>query len=100
MQLLTVLTLIYAGVLVLALAVSLIAIRLRLGAIDHALEGARASLGRVCAASEPLHDELAPIEERLKEALRSVNEAADELDGAHDAIEQRAERVPAASTGG
>ncbi|MBW3554612.1 MAG: hypothetical protein KY466_13945 [Gemmatimonadetes bacterium] len=97
MTLLIWLTLAYAAILVLALAVGLIMVWLRLRGIDRGLEAAHDSLVRVRDASAGLDDGIEPLRERLLAAIRALQEAAEELAGAEEKV---AERSGAAAGGG
>jgi septal ring factor EnvC (AmiA/AmiB activator) len=89
------LTLGYAVILVLALAIGLTAIWWRLRGIDRALAAARDSLTRVRDATAPLETAIEPMRERMLESARSLQTAARELSAADEGLERRLERVPA-----
>lgn len=97
MTLLLWLTLAYAAVLVLVLAVGLITVWLRLRGIDRALGSARQSLGEVCDATTGLDAALDPLVERLMGTVESLERAASELS---DADQRLRERMGAAPAGG
>lgn len=86
MTLLIWLTLAYAAVLVLALAVGLTVVWLRLRRIDRGLEAARDSLVRTRDASAGLDDGIDPLRERLLAAIEALHEAAEDLSGAEEAV--------------
>lgn len=86
MTVLTVLTLVYAGILVAALAASLITILVYLRRIGRTLGEAREALSEVAAASGPLQEPL----ERLEDELAA---AADALEPGAEALERAWERL-------
>lgn len=86
MTLLIWLTLGYAAVLVLALAVGLTMVWLRLRRIDRGLAAARDSLVRTRDASAGLDDGIDPLRERLLAAISALHEAAEDLSGAEEAV--------------
>lgn len=89
MTLLLWLTIGYAAVLVLVLAVGLILVWLRLRAIDRALEATRDALVRASDASGDLDDRVAPLRERLLSAFAALQEAGDDLSEADERIRER-----------
>lgn len=95
MQVLLVLTLIYAAVLVLALAISLIAIWWQLRGVDRALDAARGSLEGVRDATQALDERLTPIGEPLLEALTEFQTAAQELSEADRRVREHFHGAPA-----
>lgn len=97
MRLLLWLTLAYAAVLVLTLAVGLTVAWLRLRSIDHGLAAAHAALVRVEVASASLDDEIAPLRDRLLAAIDALQVAGEDLTGAEERIR---ERVRATAAGG
>lgn len=86
METLVTLTLIYAGVLVLALAVSLTAIWISLRRIAAALADARAALVTVGRETEPLGPYLEPLREAFEGGAGELVEARTRLAGADDRL--------------
>jgi uncharacterized protein HemX len=78
MQLLTVLTLIYVAVLVLALAVSLTAILYYLYRINNVLGEAQAALAAVQEHSRPLENQMEQLKESVTSAAYTLTTAAEE----------------------
>jgi uncharacterized protein YoxC len=96
MQLLTILTLIYIGILILALAVSLIAIWVHLRRVDGALEEAAHALQEIGNKSEPLEGYMQKLLETWGEAAEDIQQAEAGLTGANEhleALERRSETV-------
>lgn len=92
MELLHLLTLIYAAVLVVALAASLIAILVYLRRIDSALEHARAGLERAGTATQPLSSGLRHLDREVEAAHAHLERAAGLLGEAEREISGAAER--------
>lgn len=83
------LTLAYAAVLVLALAVGLTTVWLRLRGIDRALDAARSSLLETRDATSGLPDAIDPLVHRLMATVESLEEAAGELREADERVKER-----------
>lgn len=88
MEVLKVLTWIYVAVLVLALAVSLIAILVYLWRIAG-------SLGKARAALEAVRDETAPLDEPLEQLQGASGGAAEELSKARESLARADDRLEA-----
>ena len=86
MALLRVLTLVYAGVLVTALATALIVIAVYLWRIARVLGDVRTALGEVRNRTAPLRQHLGPLEALTKEHVREFEDAASALDGLRDRL--------------
>lgn len=89
MKLLLWLTLGYAAVLVLVLAVGLVLAWLRLRGIDRALEAARDSLLQVRDASAGLDDRVVPLREPLMAAVGALQHAGEDLSEADERVRER-----------
>lgn len=89
MTLLLWLTLAYLAILVLALAVGLTLVWLRLRAVDRGLAAAHSSLLRVAEASAPLEEQIAPLRDRLLAAIDALEVAAEDLTGAEERVRER-----------
>lgn len=89
MTILTWLTLGYAAVLVLVLAVGLLTVWLRLRGIAAALGAARDALARVRDATGGLDEGIAPLRDQLLEAVQALESAADDLGAAGDRVRER-----------
>lgn len=99
MRLLTVLTLIYAAVLVLALAATLTLIAVYLWRIARALHDTLAALGQVRDRTAPLQQHLAPLGALAGAPLQEIADAADTLARVRDRLADTAQTT-AAGTGG
>lgn len=93
MELLRVLTLIYAAVLVLALAASLIAILLYLRKTSRALGAARAALAEARRESLALQEHLSPLEGLSREAADEFKAAEAWVGQADEALAALLERL-------
>ncbi len=95
MELLRVITLIYAGVLVLALAASLTAILIYLRKIASALGDTYDALALVEERTRPLEELLQPLNPALKGSIADLQETAARLEHADEALDKIAERLGA-----
>jgi hypothetical protein len=93
-ELLRILTLIYAAVLVLALAASLAAIWIYLRRIAHALGEVREALAVAGRETEPFEDVLRPLRDLFEETAGEMDAAESALERTEEAL---AERLDAAS---
>jgi hypothetical protein len=93
MQLLLILTLVYAAVLVLALAASLIAIWVFLRRVGNALGEAYDALVRVEERTRPLEQLLEPFAQQLERTRREVQEAEARFSSGGGRLAEFAERV-------
>jgi hypothetical protein len=104
MTVLIVVTLVYAAILVLALAASLTAILVYLVRINRELDGVRNALASVPAAAEPLGRHLEPLEEPLDSTVEALEMAEKNLARAADVLAIRLQpssrREPSAEQGG
>lgn len=94
MELLRTLTLVYAGILTVALAASLIAILFYLLRIARALGGVKEELGRTAARTEPIRTLLEPLRDEAGAAGRALEHAEADLgraDARLDALAARAD---------
>lgn len=90
MDLLRILTLVYAAVLVLALAASLLAIWIHLRRISHALGKVREALGAARRETGPLEDSLRPLRDLLEETAGEMKAAECALERAEEVVAERA----------
>ncbi len=95
MELLRIITLVYAGVLVLALAASLTAILIYLRKIASALGDTYDALARVEEGTRPLEDLLEPLNLALQGSITDLKETAARLKHADEALDRLAERLGA-----
>lgn len=95
MELLRTLTLIYAAVLVLALAASLITIWLYLRRIGGVLEDVRAALGATQRETAPMESLFEPLGEALGGCGDTVRKARSSLEHANERLGALAERAGA-----
>jgi hypothetical protein len=93
MALLRVLTLVYAGVLVAALATALIVIAVYLWRIARVLGDVRAALGEVRDRTAPLRQHLGPLEALTAEHVQEFEDAASALDSARDRLDELGEQT-------
>lgn len=93
MELLRLVTLVYAGVLVLALAVSLTAIWVYLRRIAGALGGAREAFSRVATETEHLDPNLHPLRDLSREAAEEMSAAESALESADERLSALLERL-------
>lgn len=102
MTVLTVATLVYAAVLVLALAASLITILVYLVRVGRALGEVEEALADVTRESAPLREPLERFEQAVKDSAAEVTTAEQTMDEALRGLEQRLPAPPgqAASAGG
>lgn len=100
MELLRTLTLIHAGVLVLALAASLTAIWIELRRIAAALGGTRAALAMVEERTRPLDEGIRPFARDLERASRSLQDARARLAWADDRLNELPEPAGAGAGSG
>jgi HAMP domain-containing protein len=89
MELLLFLTLIYIGVLVVALAASLIAIWIYLRRISRALGEVREALAAARRETGPLEDALRPLRDLFEETAGEMNAAESALEQADEALAER-----------
>lgn len=92
MDLLRLVTLVYAGLLVTALAFSLIAIWLYLRRIGRALAAVREELQQVGGHTQKLKHPLETLAEGTADAARSLKKASVSLEGSREWLESLAER--------
>lgn len=86
MALLRVLTLIYAGVLVVALATVLTLIAIQLWRIGTVLSRARERLALTAERTRPLRDAMPPTHDKVNEKVRELEVAARQMTTVRDAI--------------
>ena len=91
MALLRVLTLVYAGVLVTALATALIVIAVYLWRIALVLGDVRTALGEVRDRTAPLRQHLGPLEALTEEHVQEFDDAASVLDSVRDRLTEPGE---------
>lgn len=87
MELLRTLTLIWSGVLVLALAASLTAIWLYLRRIASALADVREALAGVTRATAPMKEHIQPLREQVEVAHEALQDACSTFEHADEALE-------------
>lgn len=92
-------TLGYAAVLVLVLAVGLGMVWLRLRGIHRGLAAVGDALSHVRAASEGLDERVEPIRERLLAAIHLLQEAAEDLSDADERVSEQRDATPAGRAG-
>jgi uncharacterized protein YoxC len=92
MQLLTILTLIYAAVLVVALAASLITILVYLRRIATTLGEAHAALAAVRKETEPLAQHLQPVHDAIADSAQELAHAQQQIDAANEHLTTLLER--------
>jgi ABC-type transporter Mla subunit MlaD len=97
MQLLTIITLIFAGILVLALAASLITILIYLIKISRSLGEVREVLDEVAKETEPLTPVIEEFDRLIDQASNEVAQAAGLITEADESMEQAVEDKAAAS---
>ena len=97
MRILTWLTVIYAGVLVLALAAALTTVCMLLWRISFTLSDVRRAIAAVADATEPLRRQLGPVEEAAAGAADSIGAARDALARGVEHVEARAGRLAGSS---
>jgi uncharacterized protein YoxC len=88
MQLLTILTLVYVAILVLALAASLIAILVYLRRINTALGEVRSALETVEQRSAPLEGLIESIDEAVSGPLKNLEQAQEDLKAADEHLRE------------
>ena len=93
MQLLTILSLIYAAILVLVLAASLIAILYYLWRVRSVLSGIGEALGQVRQETEPLQPHLEQLHNAVALTATQVTRARDALGETGDDLIRRADRA-------
>jgi DNA-binding transcriptional MerR regulator len=94
-NLLIILTLIYAAVLVVALAASLIAIFIYLRRIGRALGEAREALSAVSRATAPLEEHLQHLQDATASSAQELEQATRQLENANDQLTVIVERLGA-----
>lgn len=91
MELLRLLTLIWAGILVVAVAVVLVSILYHLWRIGSELQRVRGSLGDAERPTRSLEEVMAPLRQDLEETARSLESAAELLDKTTAAVDPQRE---------
>lgn len=92
MELLRILTLVYAGILVAALAVSLIAILVYLRRIAAVLADVQHALARAGSETEPFEAPLSSLEQAADETSAALQEAGTDLSHADEGLKTLAAR--------
>lgn len=87
MELLRIVTLIYAGILVAALTVSLIAILVYLRRIAGVLSDVHGALDRVCSETEFFYAPLTSLEQSVNDAAAALQDSDDDLSKADEQLQ-------------
>lgn len=89
MELLTILTLIYAGILVLAVAASLIIILYYLWRIGSSLQATQEALDAVAGSTAPLEEPMALLSQRSADWAQTTSEAQKSLHNAKSMLQEK-----------
>jgi hypothetical protein len=92
-HLLTIFSLIYAGILVVALAASLLLITLHLARISHALKAIENELAQVARSTEPLAPHLELVAREVEASLGNIKQTHATLRPIVDPISRLAEKL-------